>query len=69
MIMNMAAVNMSANDKGVLAFGKALTQFIAQPVGLLWGYLARFERLPYLIGYNVASFLFSAAFGLVNSLG
>lgn len=59
---------MRADNKGVLAFGKALTQFIAQPVGLLWGYLARFERLPYLIGYNIVFLLLSAAFDLVNSL-
>lgn len=32
MVMNMAEVNMSVNNKGVFAFGKAHTQLITQPI-------------------------------------
>ena len=66
--MNMAAVNMRANNKGVFSFGKPHTQFITQPVSLLWGYLSRFKGLPDLVGDNIIFFLLSSAFGLVNSL-
>lgn len=59
---------MRADDKGVLAFGKAPAQFITQTVSFLRGYLSRLKRLPDLVGYNVIFLLFPAAFGLVNPL-
>lgn len=47
-VMDMALVNVSTDKELVLALRPAHSGFIADPVGLLRGYLSRLERLPYL---------------------
>lgn len=50
---------MGGNDKCVVAFGKAHTQFIADFIGKLGGYFSGLKGLTHLIGNDIA-YLFSA---------
>lgn len=68
MIMDMGFIYVSSNDKCVLAFGEAHTQFITDFVGKLGGDFPGLKGLPYLIGDNIAC-LFSTSNIIVLPLG
>ena len=65
-IVDVAAVCMSGNEKGVFALCPAHRRFIAHSVCLLRGNFPRLERLPDLIAEHIRiPFLFPARDGLV----
>ena len=51
--MDVRFINMSADDKGVLALGKPFGKLHSQPVGFLGGDLTGTERLPDMIGNHI----------------
>ena len=51
--MDVRFINVSADHKGVSAFGKPFGKFHAQPVGFLWGDLAGAERLAHMVGDHI----------------
>ena len=53
MIMDMGFVNVGADNKGVLSFGKSLGKFHAQPVGFLRGDFPRAEGLADIVGDHI----------------
>lgn len=67
MVVDMALVNVGTDKELVLALRPAHSSFIADPVGLLRGYLSRFERLTYLIEQRSTVSL-PACFGLVLAM-
>ena len=70
MIMDVLAVCVGGNEKGVLALRPAHGSFIAHPVCLLWGNLSGLERLPDLIAQHIGVLpLLPARGGLVLGLG
>ena len=69
-VMNVLAVCVSGNEKGVLALCPAHRRFVAYPVCLFWGNLARLERLADLIAQHIGiPPLLPARGGLVLSFG
>jgi len=54
--MDVLAVGVSTNDKGVLPFEKPAGKFITDPVRFFGGQFSRLERLPYLISDDILSF-------------
>ena len=52
-IMDVRFINMSADDKGVLALGKPFGKLLSQPIGFLGGDLAGTEGLPDMIGNHI----------------
>ena len=59
MIMNMALVNMSADNEGMVLFEKSLSKLKAHLVGLFRCYLPRPEGLTHLIGNYITVLLSS----------
>lgn len=69
-IMNVLAVCMGGNEKGILALRPAHGRFIAHPICLLRGDLSGLERLPDLIAQHIGiPPLLPARGGLVLGLG
>jgi len=64
MVVDMALVNVGTDKELILALRPAHSSFIADPVGLLRGYLSGLERLAYLEEQRPLVSL-SARFGLV----
>lgn len=54
MIVNMRSVDMCRHDKGMVAFGEPHCGFITNPVRFLGSDFSGLERLPDLIGDDVA---------------
>ena len=53
MVMDMLAVCVGGNEKGVLALRPAHRRFVADAIGLLRGNLSGLERLPDLIAQHI----------------
>ena len=58
MVMDVLAVCVGSNEKGILALRPAHRRFIANTVGIFWGNLSGLERLPDLIAEHIGSYLF-----------
>ena len=70
MVVDVLAVGMRGNEKGVSALCPAQGGFVAHPVCLLRGNLPRYKGLPDLVAQHVGiSLLLSARDGLVLCLG
>ena len=65
MIMDVCLVNMSAYDKGMVAFGETPRQLVAQAVSFFRGDLSGDKGLPYLIRNHIISSPLSAGLGEV----
>ena len=68
MVVDVLPVRVRCHHKGVLALGKAHSQFVAHLVSLLCGDLTGLERLPYLISDHIA-FLPASVYKIVLPLG
>ena len=64
MVVNMALVNVGTHKELILALRPAHSSFIADPIGLLRGYLSGLERLAYLEEQRPTASL-PARFGLI----
>ena len=58
-IMNVATVDMSADNKCMLAFEKSLSEFVSDAVGFFGGHFAGLERLADLVGNDIVLLLAS----------
>lgn len=67
MVVDMALVNVGADKELILALRPAHSSFIADPVGLLRGYLSRLKRLAYLKEQRPTISL-PARFGLILAM-
>ena len=67
MVVDMALVDMGTDEELILALRPAHSSFIADPVGLLRGYLSGLERLAYLEEQR-PTISFPARFGLVLAM-
>lgn len=68
MVMDMRAIRMRANDESIVAFEKSAGQFITDLVRFFRRDLARFKRLPNLIGNHIV-LLRSSGEDLILALG
>ena len=68
MVVDVLPVRVRCHYKGVLALGKAHSQFVAYLVSILCGNLSRTKGLPYLIGNDIA-FLSASVYKVVLPLG
>ena len=66
--MNVRLVYVSADHKGMIAFGKSLGKFYAQPVCFFRGNLTGAEGLAYMIGNHIICATHSSGSGNVLSL-
>ena len=66
--MNVRLVYVSADHKGMIAFGKTLGKFYAQPVRFFRGNLARAEGLAHMIGDHIICAAHSSGSGNVLPL-
>ena len=69
MIMDMGFVNVGADNKGVLSFGKSLGKFYAQTVGFLRGDLPRTEGLADMVGDHIVCAPDTSSGGDILALG
>ena len=67
MVVDMALVNVGTDKELILALRPAHSSFIADPVGILRGYLSRLERLAYLEEQRPSVNL-PARFGLILAM-
>ena len=68
MVVDVLPVRVGGNNKRILALQKTLGKLVTDAVGFFWRNFTRLERLPHLIGDNIA-FLPASVYEIVLPLG